>query len=589
MKIIKFISNHKIGFLSALLVLVAAVLGADCSLAMLAVAPVVLSKDPNPSDNMGEYDEDKNPGGRPVNGKLGNEALQADELGGKTQLQGKAATATDVRDAGLEAEDYDADVANFRKFRFPIETYILNQCRAVKSASYEHGHYRSASTDLEAVYDGAEITITAGADTSIEIASASTKVFDNKTKILTLPASLFQNAASLMKFSTVSVSGAEGYTKDEDGVESPDGELMLFVMDNNTDTGNIKFLVLNYPFNTTGTASTTVIASGATFYVCATAGSESQIRVDSETYLPEKYMSFLQKKIMTCIITDEFQEQDKKTGLVTKDVLANAMYNFKRKCARSHWLSTQKKFQIDVKETGNREYVYTEKGILRQIPMLYTHGEEMKDDDLMAITALMFTQNSVSDSATVFCGKRAIARLMKLVNSAQHFKDINTVSVNSYGIRVRNWDDNFGHLEFVYDPTLDDIGYEDFMVGVDLKNAVRYYKVNEKNTTQDMSISGESREAKAHNKCTIDCVALKGYNAVLVCPASVAQKASKLGGIQADFESVAALPTGDKLTAAAKLKRYYLTAASEGFEKGTVVEWDTELAGWKEFEGIMRG
>lgn len=226
---------------------------------------------------------------------------------------------------------------------------------------------------------------------------------------------------------------------------------------------------------------------------------------------------------------------------------------------------------------------------MRQIPMLYTHGDELKDDDLMAITALQFTQNSVSDSATAFCGRRAIQRLMKLVNSAQHFKDIKTVTVNDYGIRVRKWEDNFGEIEFVYDPTLDDIGYEDFMVVVDLKNAVRYYKKNEKDTTQDMSKSGESREAKAYNRCVIDCVALKGYNAVLVCPSSLAQKASKLGGIQADFVSVAELPKDTALTAAAKLKRYYLTADCEGFQKGTVVEWDSELGDWKEFEGILRG
>lgn len=583
MKLLNYLKSRWSGVVTLCLAVLAAVFGADCAFAM-AVDPVELSADANPSSNLNEYNAESNPGGRPAG-----EALQADELGGKTQLQGKAATATDVRDNGFEAEDYDEDVVNFRKFRFPFETFIANQCRSVKSNSYEHGHYRSASTNLEATYNGAEIAVTAGADTSIAIDSTSTKVYDNKSKTLTLPASLFENAACLMKYSTVAVSGAEGFGRDEDGGEVSDGELILFVLDNNVDTGKIKFLVLNYPINTSGTASTSTIASGTTFFVCATAGSESQIRVDSETYLPEKYLSYLQKKVMTCIITDEFEEQDKKTGFATKDVLANAMYNFKRKIARTHWIGTQSKIQIDVKETGNREYVYMEKGVLRQIPMLYTHGDELKDDDLFAITALMFTENAVSDSATVFCGKRAIQRLMKLVNGAQHFKDIRTVSVNDYGIRVRKWTDNFGELEFVYDPTLDDIGYQDFMVVVDLKNAVRYYKTNEKSITQDMRTSGESREAKAYNKCVIDCVALKGYNAVLVCPASVAQKASKLGGIQADFVSVAALPSGDGLTAAAKLKKYYLTASSDGFEKGSVVEWDSELGDWKEFEGIVRG
>ena len=128
------------------------------------------------------------------------------------------------------------------------------------------------------------------------------------------------------------------------------------------------------------------------------------------------------------------------------------------------------------------------------------------------------------------------------------------------------------------------------MVVVDLRNAVRYYKRNEKDIQQDMSKSGESREATAYNKSIIDCVCLKGYNAVLVCPSGAALKASNLGGIEASFESVEALPTGDDLTAAAKAKRYYLTAddTNAGFLKGTIVEWDDELDDWKEFEGLVR-
>lgn len=584
MRLFKFFSTHKVSILSLFLVALAAVLGADCGFAM-AVEAVKEAAPANPSGNMNEYDANNNPEGRPAD-----EALQPDEQGGKTQLQGKAATATDVRDAGLEAEDYDKDIVNFRKFRFPIETYIANRCKPVKVSSYVHGHYRSASTNLEAVYGGPDIVLTAGSDTSIVIEGVSTKVYTHATKILLLPVSLFENPDCLTEYSTVIVSGSEGFVTDDSGNEISDGELVLFVEDHKDNNDKIKFRVLNPPLNTAGTATTSTIAAGGTLYVAATACSESQIRVASETYLPEKVNVTLQKKNMTCIITDEFEEQDKKVGFITKDVLANAMYNFKRKCARSHWNGTPGRIDIKVPETGNRESIYFEKGILRQIPMLYTHGQDLVDDDMMAITSLQFTDNSVSDSATAFCGKREMKRIMKLVNSATHFKDVTTVVVNEYGIKVRKWIDNFGEIEFVYDPTLDDIGYEDFMVVVDLKNAVRYYKRNDKDFTQDMKQSGESREAKAHNKSKIDCVALKGYNAVLVCPSAAALKASKLGGIQADFESVSALPSGTGLTPAAKLKKYYLTAddSAAGFLKGTIVEWDMELDDWKEFEGLIR-
>ena len=244
-----------------------------------------------------------------------------------------------------------------------------------------------------------------------------------------------------------------------------------------------------------------------------------------------------------------------------------------------------------VDELKSREYVYFENGILRQLNMLYTlSGNEMTDDDLLAITTLQFTENSMSDDATVFCGKKAMQRLIRLVNSADKYKDVGKVEVNDYGIKVRKYRDNFGTLDFVYDPTLNDIGYEEAMVVVDLKHATRPYMVNDKRTTRDMSKTGEAREAKEYNLVREDCVALNGFNSMLVIPSGMALNAANLGGIQASFVSVSALPTGSALTASAKQKKYYLTAddTTAGFSKGAVVEWDTELDGWAKFHGLVR-
>ena len=572
---ISTLRTHKASILSWLLVMVAAVLGADCSFAM-AVAEPELSGDANPSNNMGVYDPSTNPGGRPAD-----EALQVDEQGGRTQLQGHAATATDVRDAGLEAEDYDADVDNFRKHRFPTETLIARKCRPVKVNSYVHGHYRSGSTDLEATFLG--VGSPSPADLSITIGTNTAGTYVAKNNIVTIPSSSFDNPDCLMEYSTVSIKGVEGFKADNEGNLISDGSLVLFVLNHKTGDEKVKFKILNPPAN----GATLKIPVGTSFYVMATAGSESQMRVASETYLPEKHDVTLQKKIVTCIITDEFQGQDKKVSIKTQNVLANAEYNFKRKCARSHWDGTGLRFDIDVPETGAREAIYTENGILRQIPMLYTHGENLTDNDLLALTTLMFTNNSVSDEADVACGKKAMARFIKLVNSADKYKDVSKVNVNEYGIKVRNYADNFGTLHFYWDPTLDDLGYEEYMAVIDFSHADRPYKRNDSKTSQDMKETGEAREAVAHNLCRIDCVALNGYNAILVCPSTVALNSANLGGIVADFA-----PAATSAAVTDKTKKYYLSAdmtlTGTAFSAGTVVEYDSDLDKWIVFEGLVR-
>lgn len=586
MRILNILKTHKMGVLSSLLVIAAALLGADPGFAM-AVDPVEMAPAPNPSTNMEAYDVSANPEGRPAG-----EALQTDEQGGKTQLQGKAATATDVRDAGLEAEDYDKDVDEFRPFAFPIETYIARQCRPVKCNSPEHGHWRTGSTDLEAIFAGNSsnpIVITAGADTAA-LGSGAPKVFVWNTKVLSIPAANFDNAECLTEFSTVTVRGVAGYKKNAAGDQVADGDMQLFVLNHKDTDEYVKFLVTNPPVDTV-TPQTVTIPVNASFMVMATAGSESQMHVAPETFLPEEFKVYLQKKIETVVITDKMEEQIKKVPHNKQRILANAEYNFKRKCARSHWNGSLDKRQVWVEEINGREYVYMENGILRQLNMLYTiSGNDMTDDDLLAITTLQFTENSMSDEATVFCGKKAMQRLIRLVNSADKYKDVGRVEVNDYGIKVRRYRDNFGTLDFVYDPTLNDIGYDEAMVVVDLRHATRPYIVSDKRTTRDMSKTGEAREAKEYNLVREDCVALNGFNSMLVIPSSMALSSANLGGIQATFVSVSALPTGSALTAAAKLLNYYLTAddSTAGFSKGDVVEWDTDLNGWVKFQGVIR-
>ena len=201
----------------------------------------------------------------------------------------------------------------------------------------------------------------------------------------------------------------------------------------------------------------------------------------------------------------------------------------------------------------------------------------------------MFTLNATNDHAYAFCGKKELSRIIKYANSSIKHKDIRKVEVNRFGIKIRNYEDNFGSLEFIWSQTLDDLGYTDFMAVLDLENAERPYLINEKKTERDMSKTEEAREAKEYNLVRIDCVDLKGHNAVLVCPSTVAaSKVAQLGGIGAEFIQVDELPT--EPTATQKTKKYFLTADDDtaGFKQYDIVEWDFDLNTWKLFEGMVK-
>lgn len=561
--------GHKMSVLSALLVAVAVLLGASSGFAMAVVdAPVNEAADPNPSENIREYDETNNPGGRPEG-----EAATKDEQGNESQLPGQASSATNLRDAGLLAEDYDEKTVEFRKFRFPEETLFARVCKPVKAEDYVHKHWVTGSTDLDATYGGADITIT------------------KSTKEIQIAKEDIDNWEILKPYSDVVVSDVRGYAKDEEGEEIADGELVLFVLDDQAAGGTkIKFKVLNPPVETHESEPT--IEANTIFHVLATAAAESQMHVASDAFIPTDAQCFLQKKIETVVITDRFEESDTKMSWKTRNILASAKENFKRKCARAHWNGRGYRHQEFVKETNSREDIFHEKGILRQIPMLYTHGNEMEDDDFLAINSLMFTLNASTDYAYALCGKKELARVIKYVNSAVKHKDIGKVEVNEFGIRIRKYADNFGTLEYIWCQTLDDLGYTDYMAVLDLKNAERPYLVNEKKTERDMSKTAEAREAKEYNLVRIDCIDLKGHNAVLVCPSGVAAtKAAKLGTIKANFVSVAELPTAEEIAADASLKlpKYFLTADDDvaGFKQYDIVQWDDDLSGWIYFEGII--
>lgn len=476
----------------------------------------------------------------------------ADDKGIASQLDGKAATATHATETGFEEEEIEQKIAVFRPYRFPLEYDIIKNAQQVAVKSYHPIHYRSGSNVLEA---------TVNVEVSASAASKDAKI--------TIPKASVTGEECLTPWTTVYAKGVQGYA--EDGT-TEDGDLCLFVL--SVDGSNVYAQALN-----SGSAAKVTLPIGTKLIAGTTAAYEAQMVVEPDNYQPVAHEVYLQKKLSNIVFTDEWMEQAKKVPFIEKDIRNNALYNFKRKNARTHWLGVKKRLKVKVDNLGE-QYVYCEEGVLRQIPMFYPYANgKFEFADLNAIAKMQFAKYSANNEARVYCGKDAIQRLLN-IDMTVH-KEIKFEDVNEAGMTIRKWKNNFGTLEFVHDPTLDDIGYEEFFVVVDIKNAVRYVKRDQRTDKQDMKKgTGEVQEAQREIFSMIDCIALKGYNAILVGPAEKMGMVAGLTAAKNVYQVADTLPESPKTGT-----MVCLTAAAGGFNVDDIVIYNG--TSWEIFDGDL--
>jgi hypothetical protein len=192
---------------------------------------------------------------------------------------------------------------------------------------------------------------------------------------------------------------------------------------------------------------------------------------------------------------------------------------------------------------------------------------------------MQHTDNAANTNSVALCGKNAVQKLQMLfLNNVDMQKAVSYERIDEIGVDLYKWHDAFGTIDFIHDPTLNDIGYEDFIVVLDMDNAVHYVKKMEKETKQDLKTNGENREAERRIIQTIDCVGLKGYNSVLFGPATRADLITALG-ININATSVETLPASGKMGDVV-----FLTANTEDNQAG-LYQWGAN--GWEPYEGVI--
>lgn len=430
-------------------------------------------------------------------------------------LTGTQASATQIVKGGLAEDEWDNEIVKFRPWNTPLLSLIRKVSKTYKTDGYVRKHMRLGGETLE-------VKVTASGGVGMP-ASTSTSSYGSYTSVTISKSNVQGSLRPFYKGKKIYALGVAGYKKGSQTVRQ--GTLTLVVIDTDKNFNTITVAALNGPAVNAGEAYATDeldcravpnIPQGTILAAGTVAMSESQKLVTPENYQPRESEVYLQKKGFNIVFTEEFEKIQKKQPLKIADIKADTLVKYNIGAERDYWLSCKARWNA-TNEDGSVEYVYSSEGILNQITNSIAIDGAFTLPLLTAITKLQFTEFSEHNTAYAFCGKNAMEKLLNIqlgTNERHIFED-----VKQFDIDFKRYATTFGTIDFTWCQTLDMIGLEDCIVVLDLKGLVRYVKMAPQEETNDMSKgAGEIRDAKRILYKEADCVALRGYNSIIIGP-----------------------------------------------------------------------
>lgn len=475
-------------------------------------------------------------------------------------LTGSQASSTQLREGGLLDKEWDSEIVKFYPFKTPILSIVRRMAKTVNIKNWSVSHQRVGGETL----DG-QVTQKIVAGDTVEINSTN---FSGSIR-------------PFYKGTTVIVSGVPGYK--EGSKTKTEGTLMLYVIEANGKKAVMQ-AVNGIPKNEGDTRENLdnmtcpEIPVGTTLLAASSASSESQLTITPENFQPREKSVYVQKKLLNIVFTDDYEKVKKEQPITVADLKTDAIIKYNLRAERTYLMGIKSRFKAETGD-GQIEDVYTSEGIINQLTNTYAIGDEYTLSDLIAISKLQFTEFSENDRCFAFCGKNAIERLENIKLEGSHQNDF--INHNEFDLSFKRFKDTFGSLDFIWAQTLDLMGMSDFMVIFDPKASRRYVKIGKREQTNDMSKGGgEVRDAKRWIHQEADSVALRGYNSILVGPASKINKIAteSLGAII----SAAKLPATPAKGMKVALTKDYVNGETT-YEAGTVYYYDGSA--WSVYAG----
>ena len=505
--------------------------------------------------------------------------------GGKVgqDLTGTQASATQIVKGGLAEDEWDNEIVKFRPWNTPLLSLVRKVSKTYKTDGYVRKHMRIGGETLEA---------------KVLTAFGSTGSSNKPTSVTISKSGVQGSLRPFYKGKKIYCLGIPGYKKGSATVRQ--GTLTLVVIDTDKNFNTITVAALNGPAVNAGEAYATDeldcrfvpnVPVGTVLAAGTVAMSESQKLVTPENYQPRESEVYLQKKGFNIVFTEEFEKIQKKQPLKIADIKADPLVKYNIGAERDYWLSCKARWNT-TNEDGSVEYTYSAEGILNQITNSIAIDGAFTLPLLTAITKLQFTEFSEHNTAYAFCGKNAMEKLLNIqlgTNERHIFED-----VKQFDIDFKRYATTFGTIDFTWCQTLDMIGLEDCIVVLDLKGLVRYVKMAPQEETNDMSKgAGEIRDAKRILYKEADCVALRGYNSIIIGPSEKIYNIKSAANV-ADITMTDTIPTAAQRADGMKIVLTQnatdnVQSTAQSLLAGVVYEYDsTQDAGakWVVYTGV---
>jgi len=500
--------------------------------------------------------------------------IPGDGTHGET-LNGTQMSSSQQRKEDNTDDEWDKGITQFQPWRTPLLSIARRVARKVNLQNWTVKHARIGGDTL----DG----------------RVTTAITQDADGLITLTTSNFSGSLkAFYKGTTIFAPFVAGY--DETGA-NVEGCLELFVVE--VSTSGVLCAAINGPLKAGATAGDTYevrefpVYTGSTkglaanTYLCAGASiaGESQLLITPENYQPRYEQFTVQKKLLNIVWTNDFEKVKKKMPWHVADVKANAIRNYNLRAERTYWMGAKTRIQV-INGDQSVEDAYGSKGILWQVTNSFSIDRgHITVGDLIAISKLQHTTFSQNSHSYAFCGSTFMQWLLNL-DMGDNKRIIKMEDVKDLDIDFKRLKTTFGTTDFTWDQGLDAIGMDEVCVVLDLEGATRYVKIGEKEFTNDMSKgAGEIRDAKREIHYEADCIALRGYNSIIVGPSDIIFSLPE-SDARTSVVSAAKLPDNPADGTIVALTEDFVDESGDTpvtYKAGTVWEYDTDH--WKEYTG----